>query len=180
MTSSLRALQARRQYWRLSTFLLIQNKLGGGEGIEGLYGSLTRTGMQKVLHSLAKSCGLDQTSRLVDIGAGLGRSELSCTAVCTSAVSANFVNKALLEVAASCEPAMPVSLPLRRGPYLSQSSCQKPSMHLSAHVYWEPLLEDVAMACITHLNMRKVSDPSTCCISIVPCCACHLGIANGW
>ncbi|DBA79533.1 TPA: hypothetical protein ACH3X1_008235 [Trebouxia sp. C0004] len=29
--------------------------------------------MQKVLHSLSKSCGLDQTSRLVDIGAGLGR-----------------------------------------------------------------------------------------------------------
>ncbi|KAL0021733.1 hypothetical protein WJX79_010366 [Trebouxia sp. C0005] len=50
-----------------------ENKLGGGEGIEGLYGSLTRTGMQKVLHSLAKSCGLDQTSRLVDVGAGLGR-----------------------------------------------------------------------------------------------------------
>ena len=53
--------------------LVLQNKLGGGEGIEGLYGSLTRTGMQKVLHSLSKSCGLDQTSRLVDVGAGLGR-----------------------------------------------------------------------------------------------------------
>ncbi len=53
---------------------MMQNKLGGGEGIEGLYGSLTRTGMAKVLHSLSKSCGLDQTSRLVDVGAGLGRS----------------------------------------------------------------------------------------------------------
>lgn len=53
--------------------LVFQNKLGGGEGIEGLYGSLTRTGMQKVLHSLSKSCGLDQSSRLVDVGAGLGR-----------------------------------------------------------------------------------------------------------
>ena len=53
--------------------LVLQSKLGGGEGIEGLYGSLTRTGMQKVLHSLSKSCGLDKTSRLVDIGAGLGR-----------------------------------------------------------------------------------------------------------
>jgi len=107
-------LLARRQHWRLSTFLLMQNKLGGGEGIEGLYGSLTRTGMQKVLHSLTKSCGLDQTSRLVDIGAGLGRSELFCTAVCTSAVSIHFVNTALLELAASCEPVMPVSLPLRQ------------------------------------------------------------------
>ena len=57
----------------LETCRLVQNKMGGGEGIEGLYGSLTRTGMHKVLHSLSKSCGLDQTSRLVDIGAGLGR-----------------------------------------------------------------------------------------------------------
>lgn len=51
----------------------MQNKLGGGEGIEGLYGSLTRAGMQKVLHSLSKTCGLDQRSRLLDVGAGLGR-----------------------------------------------------------------------------------------------------------
>ena len=93
----------------------MQNKLGGGEGIEGLYGSLTRTGMQKVLHSLTKSCELDQTSRLVDIGAGLGRSDLSGTAVCTSVLSANFVDTALLEPGASSEPAMPMSLPLRRG-----------------------------------------------------------------
>ncbi len=86
----------------------MQNKLGGGEGIEGLYGSLTRTGMQKVLHSLTKSCRLDQTSRLVDIGAGLGRSEFYWTAVCTSAVSADFYNTAVLAIAASCELAMPV------------------------------------------------------------------------
>ncbi len=111
--------------------LLMQNKLGGGEGIEGLYGSLTRTGMQKVLHSLAKSCGLDQTSRLVDIGAGLGRSELSCTAVCTSVVSANVTDTTLL--AASCAPAMPVSLPLRRGAYLSQSSCQLACIYLAMY-----------------------------------------------
>ena len=61
------------QQHKLRCTALLQNKLGGGEGIEGLYGSLTRTGMQKVLHSLSKSCGLDHTSRLVDIGAGLGR-----------------------------------------------------------------------------------------------------------
>ncbi len=117
----------------MSTFLLMQNKLGGGEGIEGLYGSLTRTGMQKVLHSLTKSCGLDQTSRLVDIGAGLGRSELSCTAVWTSAVSANVADTTLLELAASCQPAMPVLLPLRRGAYLSQSSCQLACIYLAIY-----------------------------------------------
>ena len=51
----------------------MQNKLGGGEGIEGLYGSLTRSGMHKVLHSMSKTCGLNQSSRLLDVGAGLGR-----------------------------------------------------------------------------------------------------------
>ena len=62
--------------------LVLQNKLGGGEGIEGLYGSLTRTGMQKVLHSLSKSCGLDKSSRLVDIGAGLGRYVANAQQIC--------------------------------------------------------------------------------------------------
>ena len=52
---------------------LVQNKLGGGEGIEGLYGSLTRTGMQRILDSLALHCSLGSDSRLVDIGAGLCR-----------------------------------------------------------------------------------------------------------
>ncbi len=52
---------------------LLQNKLGGGEGIEGLYGSLTRTGMQRILDSLTLHCGLGSDSRLVDIGAGLCR-----------------------------------------------------------------------------------------------------------
>ncbi|GAB4821524.1 hypothetical protein N2152v2_008570 [Parachlorella kessleri] len=51
----------------------LENKLGGGEGIEGLYGSVTKGGMQKVLTALRDKCGLDSNSRLVDIGAGLGR-----------------------------------------------------------------------------------------------------------
>ena len=51
----------------------LQNRLGGGEGIEGLYGSLTRTGMQRILDSLTLHCGLGSDSRLVDIGAGLCR-----------------------------------------------------------------------------------------------------------
>ena len=51
----------------------LQGKLGGGEGIEGLYGSITRSGMQKVLDSLVKNCSLRNESHIVDIGAGLGR-----------------------------------------------------------------------------------------------------------
>ncbi|BDA45886.1 hypothetical protein COCOBI_07-6730 [Coccomyxa sp. Obi] len=51
----------------------LENKLGGGEGIEGLYGTLACGGMQKVLDCMAANCGLQSTSRLVDIGAGIGR-----------------------------------------------------------------------------------------------------------
>ena len=36
------------------------------------------------------------------------------------------------------------------------------------------------MACIMHLNMRKLNGASTCCISIVPCCMCHSGNVTGW
>ena len=51
----------------------LQGKLGGGEGVEGLYGSITRSGMQKVLDCLSAKCGLASNSHFVDIGAGLGR-----------------------------------------------------------------------------------------------------------
>lgn len=51
----------------------IEGRLGGGEGVEGIYGSITQTGMQKVFDCLAESCGLGPRSTLVDIGAGLGR-----------------------------------------------------------------------------------------------------------
>ncbi|CAL8470511.1 g10053 [Coccomyxa elongata] len=51
----------------------LENKLGGGEGIEGLYGTLACGGMQKVLDCMAANCGLQSTSRLVDVGAGIGR-----------------------------------------------------------------------------------------------------------
>ena len=50
-----------------------QSRLGGGEGVEGLYGSITRTGTAKVLNSLSKHSSLDHRSHLVDVGAGLGR-----------------------------------------------------------------------------------------------------------
>ncbi|MEW5317448.1 MAG: hypothetical protein WDW38_008742 [Sanguina aurantia] len=51
----------------------IENKLGGGEGVEGVYGSITQTGMQKVINCLVNNCKLGSRSVLVDIGAGLGR-----------------------------------------------------------------------------------------------------------
>ena len=56
----------------------MQGRLGGGEGIEGLYGSVTRTGMQKVFSCMAANCGLGASSHLVDVGAGLGRCGEEC------------------------------------------------------------------------------------------------------
>lgn len=51
----------------------IENKLGGGEGVEGLYGSIKKGGMDRVLECMRQKCGLDARSVLVDVGAGLGR-----------------------------------------------------------------------------------------------------------
>ena len=56
-----------------TTLLPPQSRLGGGEGFEGLYGSITRTGTARVLSSLTRHSGLDSDSHLVDVGAGLGR-----------------------------------------------------------------------------------------------------------
>jgi hypothetical protein len=52
---------------------ILQSKMGGGEGIEGLYGTLACSGMHKVLECMASNCGLTSISRLVDVGAGIGR-----------------------------------------------------------------------------------------------------------
>lgn len=52
---------------------LLQNKLGGGEGVEGLYGSIKKGGMDRVLECLRAQCGLGSDSVLLDVGAGLGR-----------------------------------------------------------------------------------------------------------
>jgi hypothetical protein len=51
----------------------MQGMLGGGEGIEGTYGSLTQAGMRAVLAALKGDAGMDSDSVLVDVGAGLGR-----------------------------------------------------------------------------------------------------------
>lgn len=55
------------------TVSCLQGRLGGGEGVCGIYGSITQTGMKRVFDCLRHSTGLDGASTLVDIGAGLGR-----------------------------------------------------------------------------------------------------------
>jgi hypothetical protein len=51
----------------------MENKLGGGEGVEGLYGSITQTGTQHILDAMALHSCLCEDSILVDVGAGLAR-----------------------------------------------------------------------------------------------------------
>ena len=58
----------------------VQSNLGGGEGLEGIYGTLTRHYMQLVLESLSAHCGLVASSSLIDVGSGLGRLESICHA----------------------------------------------------------------------------------------------------
>ena len=56
-----------------STMTSLENRLGGGEGLEGCYGSITEKNMQKIFESMKKHTQFDQSSILIDIGAGLGR-----------------------------------------------------------------------------------------------------------
>ena len=51
----------------------LQNKVGGGEGLEGCYGSITQTGVSEVYAALKEHAGLGKDSVLVDVGSGLGR-----------------------------------------------------------------------------------------------------------
>lgn len=50
----------------------IENQIGGGEGVVGIYGSLGATGMQTVLDSMVHQ-GLGSQSVFVDVGTGLGK-----------------------------------------------------------------------------------------------------------
>lgn len=50
-----------------------QMGVGGGEGVEGMYGSITQAGMQLVFECLYHNTGFDTSSCLVDVGAGIGR-----------------------------------------------------------------------------------------------------------
>lgn len=51
----------------------VENNIGGGEGVEGLYGSITGTHMERVLRSMEKLTGLHGGSVVMDVGSGLCR-----------------------------------------------------------------------------------------------------------
>jgi hypothetical protein len=50
-----------------------ENKVGGGEGLEGVYGSITRSGTHEVLEAFKMHAGFGHSSIFLDIGSGLGR-----------------------------------------------------------------------------------------------------------
>ena len=62
----------RSNYINASAFFA-QKDLGGGEGVKGIYGSLTVGGMTTIANHLVAYTGLGSESVLVDFGAGLGR-----------------------------------------------------------------------------------------------------------
>ena len=64
--------------WHQHLPCCVQSKLGGGEGIEGMYGSIKRVGMRKVMQSLMHHCDLDTHAHFLDVGAGLGRYASLC------------------------------------------------------------------------------------------------------
>ena len=51
----------------------MQGKLGGGEGVEGFYGSLNQNSMTAILGSLVSNTGMGAESVFLDVGAGIGR-----------------------------------------------------------------------------------------------------------
>lgn len=53
--------------------LILQNDLAGGGGTEGVYGSLTQMGMQRIFECFYYNTGFGPTSTLVDVGAGMCR-----------------------------------------------------------------------------------------------------------
>lgn len=50
-----------------------ENQLGGGEGLCGMYGSITQSSMDRVVASLKIHTGFGADSTLLDVGSGLGR-----------------------------------------------------------------------------------------------------------
>ena len=50
-----------------------QNKVGGGEGLEGVYGSITCAGTKEMLETFREHASLNEDSIVLDIGSGLGR-----------------------------------------------------------------------------------------------------------
>jgi hypothetical protein len=48
-------------------------EVGGGEGIKGLYGSIAKAGMDKIIKVLIQKTGLSPNSVLIDFGSGLAR-----------------------------------------------------------------------------------------------------------
>jgi hypothetical protein len=56
-----------------SIFKKATGALGGGGDGGPIYGELTQKSMGKVVRSMADQCGLGAESRLLDIGAGIGK-----------------------------------------------------------------------------------------------------------
>lgn len=50
-----------------------QKALGGGEGLLGVYGTITLNGMHTIIQGMKTNCSFSKESSLIDVGSGLGR-----------------------------------------------------------------------------------------------------------
>lgn len=84
----------------------IENNVGGGEGIEGLYGSITGANMERILQCMEKTTGLCGTNQsvLMDVGSGLCRPLLHAMATnrATSCVGVEVDSVKCLKAEAFC------------------------------------------------------------------------------
>ncbi len=55
------------------TLCALQNRVGGGEGLVGIYGSMTQAGTCSIMGAFVDHAGMQADSVLVDIGSGLCR-----------------------------------------------------------------------------------------------------------
>ncbi|WIA23123.1 hypothetical protein OEZ85_001460 [Tetradesmus obliquus] len=113
----------------------LESRLGGGEGIEGIYGSITATGMHKVLECMRHNCGLGSSSTLVDIGAGLGRPLLHALLLQGAAGSSGSSKATAKGSRAKGLLQQPHSRPIITCASIEQIASLEPCSH--AYSFWE-------------------------------------------
>eukprot|EP00197_Chlamydomonas_leiostraca_P011735 CAMPEP_0202884102 /NCGR_PEP_ID=MMETSP1391-20130828/40434_1 /ASSEMBLY_ACC=CAM_ASM_000867 /TAXON_ID=1034604 /ORGANISM="Chlamydomonas leiostraca, Strain SAG 11-49" /LENGTH=206 /DNA_ID=CAMNT_0049567231 /DNA_START=54 /DNA_END=671 /DNA_ORIENTATION=+ len=157
-----------------SAFLKAENKVGGGEGLIGIYGSMTQAGTCAIMGAMAEHAGMGPDSVLVDIGAGLGRPLLH--AVLEQGVKKTYG----VELdAVKCQKAVPFiqhtsSLLAAEGVTLQQSALPKlicmgaeqlSSLEPATHVYaaWEGFPTEAMLA----VGRLFAASPSAKAITVV-------------
>ena len=79
-----------------------QNKVGGGEGLVGIYGSMTQQGTSAIMTAMVQHTGMGPGSTLVDLGAGLCRSVSRFADLPTQIFSCSILTYFILRIVLLC------------------------------------------------------------------------------